>query len=141
MAVTQIRGTNGDDRGGTALAGGLFEDWIYGYGGRDEIDGFFGDDLLYGGYGDDTLYGNDDDDSLYGDDGNDRLDGGLGADFMYGGAGDDTYYVDNSNDFVREWDYSYWDDDDALYWTGGGIDTVIASISYTLGFNEAISRT
>jgi trimeric autotransporter adhesin len=48
-----------------------------------------------------------------------RLDGGAGADVMTGGAGNDTYVVDNSGDTTVEV-------------TGGGIDSVEASINWTL---------
>lgn len=72
-------------------------------------------DSLAGGAGNDTLYG------LAGDD---TLDGGAGIDRMDGGDGDDNYIVDNPLDVVSE-DF---DDDIA------GIDTVLASVSYTLGF-------
>ncbi|WP_416740174.1 matrixin family metalloprotease [Pseudomonas sp. NFX71] len=61
---------------------------------------------------------------LLGNSGNNVLDGGLGADRMVGGTGNDTYVVDNLKDVVSE--------------TGtlaGEIDTVVASISYTLGAN------
>lgn len=66
--------------------------------------------------------GNELDNSLYGNDGNNILNGLAGADTMKGGAGDDSYFVDNSGDVVTEW-------------TNQGIDTVNASISYTLTAN------
>nr|WP_281417351.1 calcium-binding protein [Gemmobacter fulvus] len=49
----------------------------------------------------------------------DTLNGGLGADTMVGGAGNDTYVVDNAADAVTEI-------------SGGGEDTIRASVSYTL---------
>jgi Ca2+-binding RTX toxin-like protein len=52
----------------------------------------------------------------------DTLDGGLGNDTMIGGAGDDTYVVNGTGDVITE----------AL---GGGIDTVRAAVSVTLGDN------
>lgn len=54
----------------------------------------------------------------------DTLDGGLGADHMQGGDGSDVYLVDNVGDQVLE--------------NGTGVedyDTVVASISWTLGEN------
>ena len=57
--------------------------------------------------------------TVIGNAGNNILDGGAGADIMTGGLGDDTYIVDNVGDVVN--DYS-----------GGGNDTILSSVSYTL---------
>jgi len=51
------------------------------------------------------------------------LDGKAGADTMVGGLGNDTYYVDNVSDVVTEASV-------------GGIDTVIASVTRTLGIGQ-----
>ena len=50
------------------------------------------------------------------------LDGGAGDDTMIGGLGNDTYMVDNVGDVVIEN-------------ASEGTDTVLASITYTLGAN------
>jgi Ca2+-binding RTX toxin-like protein len=54
--------------------------------------------------------------------GNDTLAGGLGADTMAGGPGNDTYLVNNAGDKVTEA-------------ASSGTDTVLSSVSFTLGAN------
>lgn len=80
------------------------------------------DDYLQGYNSGDTLSGLAGNDTIYGYDGNDILDGGTGADSMYGGQGNDTYIVDDSDDYIQEN-------------TNEGTDTIVASITYTLGSN------
>ena len=69
--------------------------------------------LMIGSSGNDTLIG------LVGAD---TLDGGLGADRMVGGNAGDRYLVDNAGDLTIET-------------AGGGVDTVVSSVNYTIGSN------
>lgn len=77
------------------------------------LSGLGGDDLLAGGEGADTLAGGG---------GADTLDGGSGADAMTGGLGDDVYVVDDAGDTTIEA-------------SGGGVDLVRATLSWTLAAN------
>lgn len=69
-----------------------------------------------------VLIGNSGANSLSGGDGNDTIDGGTGNDTMVGGNGDDTFFVNVSTDVVTEA-------------AGGGTDTVMSAVTYTLGTN------
>lgn len=57
---------------------------------------------------------------MVGNDADNRLDGGAGADLLVGGKGNDTYIVDHTSDRVVEYE-------------GQGKDTVLSSVSFTLG--------
>ncbi len=86
---------------------------------EDTIDEF---ENVNGGSGNDSITGSEVVNILTGNGGNDFLDGRAGGDRMAGGAGNDTYVVDNSGDVVVEA-------------AGQGNDTVLSSISLTLGTN------
>jgi len=129
----KLWGYAGDDYlfggdGNDHLFGGDDNDVLDGGDGNDQLHGEAGDDTLYGGDGNDKLVGGEGNDVLYGGKGNDQLRGGegddhlyagAGNDVMFGGAGNDTYYVEGSKDKVKEND-------------GEGIDTIVASYSYSL---------
>ncbi|HEY9692686.1 MAG TPA: hypothetical protein V6D15_10795 [Oculatellaceae cyanobacterium] len=87
------------------------------------ITGNSGNNNLVGGGGKDYLRGGEGNDSLNGGEGNDTIDGGVGTDRLIGGHGNDTYIVDNIADVVSETEAT------------GGIDTVNATIDWTLNSN------
>ncbi|MBI2254724.1 MAG: hypothetical protein HYU58_08910 [Proteobacteria bacterium] len=86
--------------------------------GAADIDTLVDIENLVGGAGNDTLTGND----LA-----NRLDGGLGNDVLTGGKGDDVYVV-NANDTVNEVS------------ADGGIDTVEASVTFTLADKQYLEN-
>ena len=82
--------------------------------------------IIIGNAGNNVLTGDDGNDILAGGAGMDILNGGTGNDSMNGGLGNDNYIVDSTLDVLTE---------GATNLLGGGIDTVNASVSRTLGAN------
>ena len=135
-----IRGAAGAIRGGTSADtvtnhGQIVGDVLLSLG-DDVFDGSRGTNagFVSGGDGNDDLSGNAASNDLRGDagddviragGGNDTLDGGAGADRMTGARGNDAYHVDSGGDVVTE----------AEAGPAGGIDTVLASLTYRLGAN------
>jgi Ca2+-binding RTX toxin-like protein len=99
----------------------------------DLLRGREGNDELLGGEGDDAVYGDEGTDTLDGGSGDDVLDGGAGADSMVGGEGNDTYSVDTLDDVVQESEGAVVAAGPSVQDIGSSIDTVVASITYTLG--------
>lgn len=102
-----LNGGAGDDFIGSVIVGGPEE---------------FGNDSLNGGEGNDIFNGGEGNDFLNGGGGDDVLAEGGGSDSLNGGVGNDRYFILESGDSVIEA-------------ANGGIDTVISSISFTMGTN------
>jgi VCBS repeat-containing protein len=98
------------------------EDLVFAGDGDDLVEGGEGRDLVMGEGGNDELYGDAGDDAIDGGDGDDYLEGGEGADALAGGQGDDFYFASDTEDRIVE----NFDE---------GVDTVEATISYTLPDN------
>ncbi|MBD2747384.1 hypothetical protein IC232_11840 [Microvirga sp. BT688] len=91
--------------------------------GSEEANELTGNDvanILNGLGGNDALYGRGGNDALYSGTGDDVIDGGTGIDAMDGGIGNDVYYANDIGDYVVEA-------------AGGGVDTVYASVDFTMG--------
>ncbi|UCI07410.1 calcium-binding protein [Mesorhizobium sp. B1-1-8] len=74
-----------------------------------------------------NLKGNEFGQAINGNYGANKINGGGGADTMKGYGGNDTYYVDNAHDKVLEQ-------------KGGGIDKVLASVSYALSAGSSVEH-
>jgi Ca2+-binding RTX toxin-like protein len=96
-----------------------------------ELSGHLGNDVVTGGLFGDTLRGGEGADTLFGGGGADRLDGGAADDEMNGGLGNDIYFVDSLGDVVTG---------EVAFGAGGGIDTVITSVSFTAPANVELVR-
>ena len=151
--IQNLTGTAGADAltGNTAanvLVGGAGNDTLDGGDGNDTLDGGAGDDALTGGAGTDTVSyataaagvtvslgetgaqatGGAGTDTLSGFENltgsafNDTLTGSAGTNLLTGGAGNDTYVVQDTTDVVTEL-------------ANQGIDTVLSSVTYTIGAN------
>ena len=139
---------NADDN---VFAGGFGDDTINGGEGSDTADYAEANNVVTvdltqgsasGGSGNDRLSsvenvtGSAFGDTLKGSSSANRLDGGAGADRLEGGGGADIYVVDHTGDLVLETSNSTTQDgtgDLQSLDIGSNIDTVLASISYTLG--------
>jgi len=120
----QLADLNGGPNGGYAR-GNIFNALLY-HGNLasliENVQAGSGNDTIVGNEANNTFWGNAGNDWLIGGAGNDTLDGGTGTDTLIGGTGTDTYIVDNAADVVTEN-------------ASEGTDTVLATISYTLGAN------
>ena len=113
-----VEGDGGSGGGQTGTNGA---DTLTGTPGADTINGLGGNDLLIGNEGADSLSGGDGNDTLVGGEGtNSTLAGDFAPDTLDGGLGDDVYHVTAT-------------DGDVIISDAGGIDTVIAWSSWTLG--------
>jgi Ca2+-binding RTX toxin-like protein len=132
-------GTSGDDW--FAGIDGYVNDTFDGGAGNDRFDGREGADTIDGGIGNDTLDGGDGADLVRGGDGNDTLqktseldelwfDPSGGIDTLDGGLGDDTYDLRFIPPQTADPQHYFFN---AALVDAGGVDTVLSSLSWTLG--------
>ena len=125
IGVTYANGGGGGDVVQTFAVGNSTNVVSFGTDADETIRGSAGDDMLYGMGGNDSLVGYGGDDTLNGGAGNDIINGGAGVDTMIGGVGNDRFYVDNARDSVLEN-------------VGEGVDTVYASVDWTMTAGQEI---
>ena len=109
-----------DVAGGFTIAHGVTIEFAEGGDGNDTITGNAAGNEIAGRGGHDTINGFGGDDLIEGGAGDDWMNGGAGRDTLSGGLGNDTYLVDSLHDSLHEG-------------AGGGIDTVITTVTRTLG--------
>jgi Ca2+-binding RTX toxin-like protein len=114
---------DGNELDNIIIGNSLINNHLYGNYGDDVLIGGAGHDELIGAEGDDQLTGGLGYDFLDGGNGDDTLNGGAGVDIMIGSAGSDTYYVDAIEEMVDEYLFN-----------DAGIDTIISSVDYNLGY-------
>lgn len=108
--------------GGFTIANGVTIEFAEGGTDNDTITGNDADNEIAGREGWDSISGLGGDDLLDGGAGNDTLNGGSGRDTMIGDTGDDTFLVDSIQDELHEA-------------AGEGVDTVISTVTHSLGAN------
>jgi Ca2+-binding RTX toxin-like protein len=120
VASESIRYSAGDTLIASFTGAGFDLQFADGLPGPEDAIFLSGNDTITSGNGNDYLLGYAGADSMSGGAGNDTLDGGGDNDTLAGGPGNDSYRVDDAADRVLEA-------------PGAGSDTVLASVSHTLG--------
>lgn len=122
-----IVGTRGND----TILGGGDRDTLLGRAGNDVLRGGDGDDFLSGQKGNDFLDGDAGNDLLRGNAGNDTLSSTSGFDTLVGGTGNDEFRFNPGKGLVTVQDRSFnpQEGDSAEDLEGGGIDTIVISLS------------
>jgi hypothetical protein len=101
------------------LTGSKYDDFAYGFGGRDVIRSGRGDDVVNGNEGPDTLDGGPGADGIAGDFGGDRITGGPGDDSIFAGGGNDLIRGGGGSDRI------FGGTGRDRFFGGGGDDTIV----------------